>query len=234
MNRYPHPTETSSFRTRDRVRGMVIVGLTFVACLCFSIWIRRLATPVFTRPPAPASTVGVVGFPNHVDVVKTLALARRVSPRTQLRGIVAENVQSDGTLDFADEASRVRYTFASAQGEGPQPVREPGTLARRPSCGRQSVALRKEGIVAETDAPEAVCARHPTEPLPDPGCGMAEIWAHALAQGVPKDQPARIEYYRANDGPAWRFETPRAHVRFFLSADCKRELEGRDSLSIGN
>lgn len=234
MSAYPHSFEPSSPRSKDRLRGLLIVALTFVLCLCISVWVRRAATPVFTTAPAPPSTVGIIGFPQHVDVVKTLARARSVTARNQLRGIVAENVSSDGTVDFTDDASHVRYTFASAEGEGPQPLREPGTLARRPSCGRQSVALRKEGIVAEKDAAEAVCAHHPTDPLPDPGCGLAEVWGHALAQGVAKDQPARIEYYRANAGPAWRFETPHARVRFFLSADCKRELEGRDSLSIGN
>ncbi|MEO7033283.1 MAG: hypothetical protein ABI548_05445 [Polyangiaceae bacterium] len=225
---------TDSFRKADRVRGLLIVGLTFALCLVISVWVRRLATPVFTTAPAAPSKEGVVGFPNHVDVVRTLPRARRVTPRDQLRGIVAEDVSSDGTVDLTDDTSRVRYSFASAQGEGPQPVRAPGTLARRPSCGRQSVAVRTEGLVAEKDAAEAVCNRHPTDPLPDPGCSMTEVWAHALGQGVPKDQRARIEYYRANAGPAWRFETQRPLVRFFLSADCKRELEGRDSLSIGN
>ena len=235
MSVYPHPLETSSLRRKDRLRGLVIVGLTFILCLFVSVWARRRATPVFTAPPAPPSTVGVVGFPNHVDVLKTLARARQVTPRDQLRGITAENVNSDGTVDLAaDRPSRVRYAFASAQGEGPQPVREPGTLARRPSCGRQSVVLRKEGIVAETDAAEAVCPQHPTDPLPDPGCGPAEVWAHAISLGVPKDKPARVEYYRAQAGPAWRFEAPQAHGRFSMDGECKHELEDAAALSIGN
>jgi hypothetical protein len=235
MSVYPHPFETPSLRRKDRLRGLVIVGLTFILCLFVSVWARKRATPVFSAPPAPPSTVGVVGFPSRVDVVKTLARAREVTPRTQLRGITAENVTSEGTVDLAGERPpRVRYTFASAQGEGPEPVREPGTLARRPSCGRQSVVLRKDGIVAETDAAEAVCAQHPTDPLPDPPCGLAEVWAHALSLGVPKEKLARIEYYRASAGPAWRFEAPHASGRFSLSGDCKRELEGRDAMSIGN
>ncbi len=234
MSVYPNSLETSSFRRKDRLRGLVIVGLTFILCLVVSVWARRRATPVFTTPPAPPSTVGVVGFPSHVDVVKTLARAREVTPRNLLRGITADSVSSDGTVDLAEHATRVRYTFASAQGEGPQPVREPGTLARRPSCGRQSVVLRKDGIVAETDAAEAVCATHPTDPLPDPRCGLADVWAHALSLGVPKDKLARIEYYRANAGPAWRFEAPHARGRFSLYGDCKRELEGAEALSIGN
>ncbi|MEO8905061.1 MAG: hypothetical protein ABI488_21615 [Polyangiaceae bacterium] len=231
----PPPFETSSFRRNDRIHGLVIVGVTFILCLFISVWARRRATPVFTAPPPPPSTVGVVGFPSHVDVVKTLGRAREVTPRNLLRGITADSVNSDGTVDLgAEHPSHVRYAFASAQGEGPEPVREPGTLARRPSCGRQSVVLRKDGIVAETDAAEAMCAQHPTDPLPDPRCGPAEVWAHAIALGVPTDKPARIEYYRANAGPAWRFEAPHARGRFSLSGDCQRELDGRDGLSIGN
>ncbi len=235
MSVYPNSLETSSFRRKDRLRGLVIVGLTFILCLFVSVWARRRATPVFTVPPAPPSTVGVVGFPSHVDVVKTLARAREVTPRNLLRGITAENVNSDGSVDLASEhPAHVRYTFASAQGEGPQPVREPGTLARRPSCGRQSVVLRKDGIVAETDAAEAMCAQHPTDPLPDPRCGLADVWARAISLGVPKDKLARIEYYRATAGPAWRFDAPHARGRFSLYGDCQRQLEGVDALSIGN
>ena len=229
------PFETSRLRSKDRLRGLVIVGLTFILCLLVSAWARRRATPVFTAPPAPASTVGVVGFPNHVDVVQTLARARKVTARDLLRGITVENVGSDGTVDLsAPRPARIRYMFASAQGEGPQPLREPGTLARRPSCGRQSVVLRKDGIVAEADAAEAACAEHSTDPLPDPPCGLAQVWAHALSLGVPKEKLARIEYYRANTGPAWRFEAPYASGRFSLSGDCKRQLDEREATSIGN
>ncbi len=219
-------------RRTDRLRGLLIVGLTFVLCLFVSVWARRKATPVFSGPLAPASTLGVVGFPDAIDVVKTLARARQITPRTLLRGIVADNVKSDGTVDITAR-SHVKYAFQSAEGEGPQSARAPGTLARRPSCGRQSVVIRKEGIVAETDAAEAACASHPADPLPEPHCSLAEVWALAIARGVPKERAARIEYYRANAGPAWRFEAPNPHARFSVYGDCKRVLEGSDALSAG-
>ncbi|MEP7050293.1 MAG: hypothetical protein ABJB12_08080 [Pseudomonadota bacterium] len=234
MSVHPHPFETPSLRRKDRLRGLVIVGLTFLLCLFVSAWARRRATPVFSAPPAPPSTVGVVGFPDHVDVVKTLARARQVTPRTLLRGITAENVSSDGTVGLAAQPpARVRYTFASAEGEGPQSLREPGTLARHPSCGTQAVVLRKDGMVAEPDAAEVACPEHPSESLPDPHCGVAQVWAHALALGVPKDKLARIEYYRAKAGPAWRFEAAHASGRFSLDGDCKRELDARDAINVG-
>jgi len=217
--------DPQNFRRADRLRGLVVVGLTFVLCLLVSAWVRRRSLPQLSAPPAPASSVGVVGFPSAVDVVKNLGLAR-------LRGIVVENVKSDGTIDVTGRG-HVRYSFQSAEGDGPQPAREPGTLARRPTCGRQTVEIRKEGIRAETDAAEAACAPHPSDPLPEPHCSLAEIWAHAVARGVPSEHPAHIEYYRANAGPAWRFEAPHVRGRFVLYGDCQRELDGHDAVNIG-
>jgi hypothetical protein len=232
------PAETSDrdpgrrFRRADRLRGLVIVGLTFVLCLLVSVWARRRSLPVVSGPPAPASPVGVVGFPNAVDIVKTLARARELTPRTLLRGIVADGVHSDGTIDIGARG-HVRYMFQSAEGEGPQPARDPGTLARRPSCGRQTVVLRNEGLQAETDNADAACAPHPADPLPEPHCTVADVWARAIERGVPKDRPAHVEYFRATAGPAWRFEGQHVRGRFVLYGDCKRELEGHDAVNAG-
>jgi hypothetical protein len=224
--------DPQNFRRADRLRGLVIVGLTFALCLLVSVWARRRSLPQLSAPPAPASSVGVVGFPSSVDIVKNLARARELTPRKLLRGIVVENVKSDGTIDVTARG-HVRYSFQSAEGDGPQPAREPGTLARRPTCGRQTVEIRTEGMRAEKDAAEAACAPHPSDPLPDPHCGLPEIWAHAIARGVPTERPARIEYYRANAGPAWRFDAPHVRGRFVLYGDCQRELDGRDAVNIG-
>jgi hypothetical protein len=238
MSALPDPATPSQtvdsrrFRRTDRLRGLVIVGVTFVLCLLVSVWARRRSTPLMPEPPAPASPVGVVGFPSAVDVVKTLTRARQLTPRNLLRGIVADGVKSDGTIDV-NARGHVRYMFQSGEGEGPQPAREPGTLARRPSCGRQTIVMRKEGLQAETDAPDAVCIPHPTDPLPEPRCTLADVWASAIARGVPKERTARIEYYRANAGPAWRFEAPHVRGRFSLYGDCKRDLDGHDAISIG-
>ncbi|HEX7451308.1 MAG TPA: hypothetical protein VF294_03450 [Polyangiaceae bacterium] len=224
--------DPQNFRRADRLRGLVVVGLTFVLCLLVSAGVRRRSLPQLSAPPAPASSVGVVGFPSSVDVVKNLGRARQLTPRNLLRGIVAENVKSDGTIDVTGRG-HVRYSFQSAEGDGPEPAREPGSLARRPTCGRQTVEIRKEGMRAETDAAEASCAPHPSDPLPEPHCTLTEIWAHALARGVPSDRAAHIEYYRATAGPAWRFEAPHVRGRFVLYGDCQRELDGRDAVNIG-
>jgi hypothetical protein len=212
---------------------LVIVGLAFVLCLLLSVWAKRRSAPVFSAPPAPPSTAGIVGFPSSVAPTKVLARARELTPRNLLRSIAADNVRSDGTVDVSSSNGRVRYSFQSAPGEGPEPVREPGTLARHPSCGRQTVDVRRDGIVADPDAADAICAPHPIDPLPEPHCTFADVWARALARGVPKERVAHIEYYRSSAGPAYRFEAPHPRGRFSLYGDCQRELEPKDAVNIG-
>jgi len=231
MSLYPVPAKLPDFRRADRLRGLVIVGLTFVLCLLLSVWAKRRARPELSVPPAPPTTVGIVGFPNQVDVVKTLAQARTLTPRTLLRGIAADGVKSAGYVDVTS-TGRVRYSFQSASGQGPQPAREPGTLARHPYCGRQTVDLGKSGLVAEVDSPDASCSPHPSDPLPEPHCTLADVWAFAIARGVDKKREAHIEYYRAVAGPAWRFEAGGGFNRFSLYGDCKRELDARDAAAV--
>ena len=232
MSAYPTPAQNSAYRRTDRLRGLVIVGLTFVLCLLISVWAKRRAMPVLAVPPAPPSQVGVIGFPAAVDAVKTLARARALTPRTLLRGIAADTVKSDGTVDVSAPNGRIRYQFQSAAGEGPEPARETGTLARHTYCGRQNIDIRSQGIMAGVDEGGALCALHPSDPLPEPRCGMADVWAYAIKRGVPKEREAHVEYYRANAGPAWRFESAHPRGRFVLYGDCKRELEGAEAVAL--
>jgi len=228
----PDPARLARHRQLDRLRGLVIVGLTFVLCLLISVWAKRRSLPVLSVPPGPPSPVGVVGFPNAVDAVKTLARARQISQRNLLRSFSADGVKSDGTIDVSAPNGRIRYSFQSDAGEGPEPPRQPDTLARHPYCGRQTINVHKDGIVAEPDAADAICAPHPTDPLPEPHCSLADVWAHALTRGVPKERTAHIEYYRANAGPAWRFEAAHARGRFTLYGDCQRELDAKEAVSV--
>ncbi|HKO53500.1 MAG TPA: hypothetical protein VJV79_37580 [Polyangiaceae bacterium] len=239
MSVYSNPAQSPDLariarvRQRDRLRGLVIVALTFVLCLLISAWAKRRSLPVLSAPPGPPSPVGVVGFPNAVDAVKTLARARQVSQRNLLRSISAEGVKSDGTVDVALPTGRIRYSFQSNAGEGPEPPRHPDTLARHPYCGRQTINVHKEGLVADADAADATCAPQATDPLPEPRCSLADIWALALTRGVPKERLAHIEYYRASAGPAWRFEAPHPRGRFSVYGDCKRELDAKEAVNIG-
>jgi hypothetical protein len=219
-------------RRADRLRGLLIVGLAFVLCLLISVWAKRRARPQVSVPPGPPTTVGIAGFPKQVDVVKTLSRARELTPRNLLRGITADVVASDGSVD-ATKGGHVRYSFQSSAGEGPQPTREPGTLARRPYCGRQNVDIDKAGLAVELDNADASCAPRPSDPLPEPHCTPADLWAYAAKRGVEKTRVAHIEYYRATAGPAWRFEAGGGHNRFTLYGDCKRELDSREAVNIG-
>jgi hypothetical protein len=228
----PDPARIARYRQTDRLRGLVIVGVTFVLCLLISVWAKRRSLPVLSVPPGPPSSVGVVGFPTAVDAVKTLARARQISQRNLLRSISADGVKSDGTVDVSQPNGRIRYSFQSNAGEGPEPPRQPDTLARHPYCGRQSINVHKEGLVAEPDAADTICSPKPTDPLPEPHCSLADIWAHASNRGVPKDRVAHIEYYRSTAGPAWRFEAPHSRGRFVLYGDCKRELDAKEAVSI--
>jgi hypothetical protein len=217
-------------RSRDRLFGLVIVAASFLLCLALSLWAKERSRPETSEPPGPPTVEGIVGYPNSVDAVATLIAARKLTKRPALRGIIFDGVQSDGTIDVSEGPGRVRYTFQSPAGQGAQPPREPGTLAKRITCGKQDVVLRKEGLVAEPDQADYPCLPGGgVEPLPEPQCSVREIWRLARKRKVPRDRAAHIEYFRAKAGPAWRFEiNGMAQHRFTLYGDCKRELIGAD------
>jgi hypothetical protein len=223
------PTPQQLARERDKRLGLVIVLLAFLIGIGISAWAKHASRPETSEPPGPPVTLGVMGYPDRVDVVKTFAAARSMTKRTLFRGFTAEGVRSDGTIDVSEGPGRARYAFQSPPGHGPQPPVEPGTLPRRQYCGRQDVRLRHEGLVLENDRADAPCSsRHP-EPLPDPQCSLRDVWRHALAKGAPADRLARVEYYRARTGPAFRFELAEGGHNFVLYGDCKRELTGPDT-----
>jgi hypothetical protein len=213
-------------RRRDKWLGMSIVAGTFVAGIILSLWAKHQSRPETSAPPGPPTIEGIRGYPDRVDVTATLAGARKVTKRTLLRGISAEGVRSDGTVDLSEGPGRVRYAFQSAPGQGPQPKSEIGPLPQRPLCGKQDVRLRREGLVADPDQPSVLCTPKMPDPLPDPQCSLATIWQRAVERGIRTDRLARIEYYRAQGGPAWRFEQAETDARFVLYGDCRRELKG--------
>jgi hypothetical protein len=213
-------------RKRDKWIGMTIVGATFLLGISISLWAKHASRPETSVPPGPPTTVGIAGFPYKVDVTASLRGARAVTKRNLLRGFTAEGVRPDGTIDLTEGPGRARYSFQSAPGQGPQPDSEVGPLPRRPLCGRQDVQLRHEGLVADPDQADLPCAPKQLEPLPDPQCSLATIWARALERGIRSDRLARIEYFRAHGGPAYRFEQQETAARFVLYGDCRRELKG--------
>jgi len=217
-------------RRSDKLRGLVIIGVTFVACIFLSVWGKEKSEPEASLPPRPPTTEGLTGWPDKVDPFAAVALAREVGQRDLLRGIVAEHVATDGTVDFKDAAATVRYSFQSEPGHGPQPPRDPGKIPPRSYCGKQNVHIRRHGLVADPDVPAFPCPAKPRDSLPDPQCSTKQIWDFALSKKVPAKKGARIEYYAARSGPAYRFTVPGAHHRLTLAADCKTELKNPDAL----
>jgi hypothetical protein len=216
-------------RRRDRMMGLLIVGVAFLAALCVSWWARGIASPESAHPPGPPTADGVAGFPHKVDAVGTLEAARSLTKRLELRGIAATGVRSDGTVDVSRPGSRIRYVFSSGRGEGPQPVRPPGTLPKRASCGRQNIHVKTEGMVADPDQASAPCPVERGDPLPSPRCGPKEVWQVALRRGAPASHLASVDYFRAAGGPAWRFEIPGTPHTLVLYGDCERELSGSEA-----
>jgi hypothetical protein len=215
----------------DRVIGLSIVAIAFLIALGISYWAREASRPKTAAPPAPPTTESVDGWPHAVDPVQTLEAARRLTERPILRGFVAEGVKSDGTIDFSDGNGHIRYVFQSPAGHGPQPLREPASLPRRHYCGRQTVHVKKVGLVADPDRADYPCMSRPVEALPDPRCTLRDVWRVATEKrGVPENPAAKIEYYRAKAGPAWRFELPGSLHRFSLYGDCERLLEGPEAI----
>ena len=62
-----------------------------------------------------------------------------------------------------------------------------------------------------------------SDPLPDPQCSLADVFKRAIELGADAGQPARMEYYRARVGPAWRF-TQQGHHALSIYGDCTRAL----------
>ncbi|HET9931519.1 MAG TPA: hypothetical protein VFQ35_12550, partial [Polyangiaceae bacterium] len=113
-------------RQRDRLHGLAVVGIAFLMSLGISFWAKRVSEPEQGAPPAPPTTAGIVGWPNAVDPIKTLSVARSLTRRVLFRGMVIEGARSDGTVAASQASSRIRYVFQSPAGHGPQPPRVPG------------------------------------------------------------------------------------------------------------
>lgn len=217
-------------RRRDKVVGLGIVAVAFAVSMLISLWAKHNSAPPESVEPAPPTTEGLTGFPKKVDPLATLAQARTLTDRPLFRGFVVDGVLPSGVVDVSDKASRIRYSFQSEPGRGAQPPREPGTLPSRTFCGRQSVVVKHDGIGAEPDAVSFPCTGTQHDALPEPTCRLSELWQHAKTKGAPPRRQARIEYYRSQKGPAYRFSIPGTKHRWVVAGDCKRELTGKQAL----
>ena len=228
----PSQAPKGALGQRDRVAGFSIIFIAFSASLIISWKASEAVKPNIAKPPAAPTSEGLAGYPGRVDPMLALGVARGLSERAQLRRLLAAGVASDGTIDLAHPRGNIRYEFDSAPGEGPEPPRPAGTVRHARYCGRQTVLVTREGIYATPDEPRAQCRPNTGEPLPEPRCSPVQLWSIARERGAPPDGRAVIEYFRAHDGPAWRFSLPEAQVHFTMFGDCKRELTGKAGRSL--
>jgi hypothetical protein len=230
---HPSAAANGGAAARDRWLGFSILSVAFVGALGISWKSSRAVRPSVADPPAPPTSAGVEGFPERVDPVSSLELAESLTERRQLRRLVATGVASDGTVDVRRADASISYEFDSKRGEGPQPPRPAGTVPRGVYCGRQTVKIGKDGVYAEPDHPTARCTPEVGDALPEPRCAPERVWRAAIERGAPRDGKAVIEYYRAVEGPAWRFSIPGTPLRFVLYGDCERELKGEAARNKG-
>src|SRR5690606_25623149 len=166
-------------RRKDKAVGLGIVAATFGVSMLFSLWAKHASTPPTSEEPAPPTTTGLIGYPEKIDPLAALPLARELTKRPLLRGFVADGVSPKGLIDVRDKVSKVRFSFQSAPGQGAQPPRAPGTLPTRTYCGRQNVLVKKDGIGAEPDVASFPCGSKPPTALPEPRCRPEKLWALA-------------------------------------------------------
>ena len=217
----------SQHRKRDRILGLSIIVLAFGGCMGLSVWGMRVSTPQPAPAPLPASKEDIDGFPHRVHPFDVLPRARTLTVRQRFRGFEAVGVKPDGSIDLTEDKSSIRFAFQSPQGRGPQPEREPGTLPTRRYCGTQSVVIENSGIAARPDRPQVPCGGREIDELVVPRhCSIEQLWQIARKKKIKTKGTATIEYFQAQDGPAYRFVKDKRS--FVVSAlDCKNELKGR-------
>src|SRR5690606_3993056 len=136
--------------------------------------------------------------PEEVRPFEILPAVRDATERQLFQGFVAEGMRRDGSVDLSKKGNSLRFAFQDQRGRGAQPAREGGTLPLRTFCGRQSVVVLADGLVAREDQPEVPC-RHPEPrelPLPTT-CRLQDAWKIAKQQGLRVSKPAVVEYYRS-------------------------------------
>ncbi len=209
---------------RDHMLGLLIVGAAFALGVLISRDSHERSEPEFSQEPAPPTTEGLVGFPNSVDVLQGLEMARALTPREHLVRIHALGVRANGHVDLTQAGARVRYLFQSEKGQGPQSQRPPGTLARRHYCGQQAVDISSVGIGAQRDRPATDCEPE-FRSVPTPTCGPEQLWQVAKQKGAGERQRAKVEYIPGPNGPVWNFRIEGTDVDFTTGPDCTTLVE---------
>jgi len=206
----------------------ILVG-AFIGCMGVSLWAMSVSTPGALVAPEPPLTTTVPGFPKRVRPFELLPLARSLTERKVLVGFTIKGLRRDGSVDFSEESSSVRYSFQDHRGMGPQPPRRGGTLPARTYCGKQSVRLIDAGLGAMWDNPASSCPSGGVPEVPDisPRCGAEQLWKLAEKRKVPAGGTAQIDYFRAKVGPIFRFKHG-SNQFSVLASDCRTIVRGTD------
>jgi hypothetical protein len=214
---------------RDRWRGAFVLSLALLLSFSITLWAKDQLRLRKSQSTALSVLRGVELWPERVDALKSLNVARKVSQLSSLRGIALDGVKADGTIDLGQAKAAIKYVF---QSERQRNVARP--TARRPNpsnwaCPKQVVKLRHEGLTVEPVHLDASCESNQKDVLPAPRCSPKEVWSRAISKGAPKKATAHLEYYRGVLGPVWKFQIPEAKFNLLLSGDCKRELSSEQA-----
>jgi hypothetical protein len=225
----PRADEPRYLLLRDRLRALFVLSLALVVSFGMILWSKEQIRPLNAYGATASRLRGVEGFPSRVDALKSLSAARRFSRNRELRGMVLDGVKFDGTLDLNPIKNSIKYVFQSSKVRSKERKQPDASTSPTWVCPRQVVKLRRDGLTAEADRLDAICPPELGAALPVPHCGPKEVWAKAIAKGATKEDLARLEYYRAKVGPAWKLQISKTHFSLSVSEDCKRELSFADA-----
>jgi len=215
-------------RLRDGYWAALVLGLTFCIGIAVSVWARQASRPASKSSPVSMSIEGIVGWPQNVDAVASLAAVRATMDDLALSGITAYGVRSDGRVDLTRGDGTVRYGFQAARPVAPDP-KSSDTHLMKLRCPKRVAHLRRDGFWVDPEQRTASCPTTHKQPLPAPTCGMQDVWKLALSEGAPDDRLARIEYRRSYSGPQWRLSIAELGFEIVVSPDCRRILHTRRS-----
>lgn len=186
-------------------------------------------------------TVDPPGDPRAFDPVASYPeVARHAGAGVQLLSFTAVQVAADGRLDLRAAhvpAPRASYSFmrhAAAPDNAPplgaggsedgrwwQQVEvrlsRPGQRHRVRSIGAGGQASYQYVNRGMQRIESAASGRRPGRPVPAPRCALRDLWAAAIARGVPAQAVATIEY----DATGYAFSIPGTRWSFDFDGDCR-------------
>ncbi len=216
-------------RNRDRILGLLIIAASFGICAQASLWAKERTVPRAAPEPQPRSIEGLEGFPKKVRPFQVFELAKARTERPLFVGMVADHLQSDGTLDFSKSRTKLKFVFQSPPNMGAQPPREGGSLPAHSYCGKQVVSLNRKGLGESKDHTTELCgSQDPVELKLPTECPIDDVLA-LLSHGKKKVplRDLKLEYLQTRAGPAYVVSRRGKKQFTLLAADCSTMLKGK-------